>query len=70
MGGVSERVCGSCIFVQISWQIFFLSFSLSFFIPADFFIRLEGRRPSVTKHCVLCRVGGGDKLGWGGGGWV
>lgn len=42
----------------------------SFFTPADFFIRLEGRRPSVTKHCVPCRWGagvggGGDTLGWG-----
>lgn len=35
---------------------FFLSLSFFFLIPADFFIRLEGRRPSVTKHCVPCSV--------------
>lgn len=42
----------------------FLSLLL-FFTPADFFIRLEGRRPSVTKHCVPCSVvgGGGGMVG-------
>lgn len=45
----------------------FFSPSFFFFTPADFFIRLEGRRPSVTKHCVPCSVVGG---GWWGGGVV
>lgn len=47
---------------------------LSFFIPADFFIRLRGRRPSVTKHysvrCVWWKGGGrrGVEISWSGGG--
>lgn len=39
---------------------FFSLYLPLFFIPADFFIRLEGRRPSVMKQCVCC-------VGWGSG---
>lgn len=73
-GGRVGRVRGYLGHVSVSRSVgrfFFPPLSLSFFfIPADFFIRLEGRRPSVTKHCVLCRVGGGDESEWGEGGWV
>lgn len=45
-------------------SLFFSSLSF-FFILADFFFRLQGKRPSVTKHCVCC-VGWGVEMSCGG----
>lgn len=63
MGGASERVCGSCICVQISWQIFFLSLSFSFRQ-----ISSSGwKEGGLLSRNTVC-VGGGVVVGQGG--WV
>lgn len=74
MGGARERVCGSCICVQISWQILFfplLFLSPSFFFHSGRFLhQVVGKAAFCheTLQCALCMVegwreeGGGDKL--------
>lgn len=74
MGGARERVCGSCICVQISWQIFFfplLFLSPSFFFHSGRFLHQVAGKAAFcheTLQCALCMVegwreeGGGDKL--------
>lgn len=65
MGGASERVCGSCICVQISWQIFFLSFSLFLFSFRQ--ISSSGwREGGLLSRNTVCCVGLGVEISWDG----
>lgn len=65
MGGASERVCGSCICVQITWQIFFLPpLCLSFQQISSSGCKEASLLSWNTVRAVYCG------WVWGGCGWV